>query len=45
MSEGRSGDRGDPDPLIAAFEAGYESAGDPDVLDRLRDVADRGRYR
>ncbi|VTT86432.1 TsaD/Kae1/Qri7 protein, required for threonylcarbamoyladenosine t(6)A37 formation in tRNA / p53-regulating protein kinase (human PRPK/yeast YGR262c) [Halorubrum sp. DM2] len=35
----------DPDPLTAAFEAGYESAGDPEVLDRLRDVADRGRYR
>jgi N6-L-threonylcarbamoyladenine synthase/protein kinase Bud32 len=35
----------DPDPLIAAFEAGYEAAGDDAVLDRLRDVADRGRYR
>ncbi|ELZ34784.1 bifunctional N(6)-L-threonylcarbamoyladenine synthase/serine/threonine protein kinase [Halorubrum tebenquichense] len=35
----------DPDPLIAAFEAGYESVGDPEVLGRLRDVADRGRYR
>jgi len=35
----------DPDPLIAAFELGYESVGDPEVLDRLRDIADRGRYR
>ena len=35
----------DPEPLIAAFEAGYEATGDGDVLDRLRDVADRGRYR
>ncbi|TKX87752.1 bifunctional N(6)-L-threonylcarbamoyladenine synthase/serine/threonine protein kinase [Halorubrum sp. SS5] len=35
----------DPDPLIAAFEAGYEAVGDGEVLDRLRDVADRGRYR
>ncbi|ELZ55086.1 MULTISPECIES: bifunctional N(6)-L-threonylcarbamoyladenine synthase/serine/threonine protein kinase [Halorubrum] len=35
----------DPDPLIAAFEAGYDSVGDPEVIDRLRDVADRGRYR
>ncbi|WP_096394556.1 bifunctional N(6)-L-threonylcarbamoyladenine synthase/serine/threonine protein kinase [Halorubrum trapanicum] len=35
----------DPDPLIAAFEAGYEAVGDGEVLERLRDVADRGRYR
>ena len=35
----------DPEPLIAAFEAGYEAAGDGEVLGRLRDVADRGRYR
>ncbi|QWC18768.1 bifunctional N(6)-L-threonylcarbamoyladenine synthase/serine/threonine protein kinase [Halorubrum sp. 2020YC2] len=35
----------DPDPLISAFESGYESVGDAEVLDRLRDVADRGRYR
>ncbi|MYL67711.1 bifunctional N(6)-L-threonylcarbamoyladenine synthase/serine/threonine protein kinase [Halorubrum distributum] len=35
----------DPDPLIAAFEAGYGAAGDDEVLERLRDVADRGRYR
>jgi N6-L-threonylcarbamoyladenine synthase/protein kinase Bud32 len=35
----------DPEPLVAAFEAGYEAVGDDEVLDRLRDVADRGRYR
>ncbi|RLM72337.1 bifunctional N(6)-L-threonylcarbamoyladenine synthase/serine/threonine protein kinase [Halorubrum sp. Atlit-26R] len=35
----------DPDPLIAAFESGYEAVGDGEVLERLRDVADRGRYR
>ena len=35
----------DPEPLIATFEAGYEAVGDGEVLDRLRDVADRGRYR
>ncbi|OTE99945.1 KEOPS complex kinase/ATPase Bud32, partial [Halorubrum sp. SD612] len=35
----------DPDPLIAAFESGYGAVGDDEVLDRLRDVADRGRYR
>ncbi|GAA0726601.1 N6-L-threonylcarbamoyladenine synthase/protein kinase Bud32 [Halorubrum trapanicum] len=35
----------DPEPLIAALESGYESVGDDEVLDRLRDVADRGRYR
>jgi N6-L-threonylcarbamoyladenine synthase/protein kinase Bud32 len=35
----------DPDPLIAAFEAGYGAVGDGEVLERLRDVADRGRYR
>ncbi|ELZ46717.1 bifunctional UGMP family protein/serine/threonine protein kinase [Halorubrum californiense DSM 19288] len=35
----------DPDPLIAAFEAGYEAVGEGEVLERLRDVADRGRYR
>ena len=34
-----------PEPLIAAFEAGYEATGDGEVLDRLRDVANRGRYR
>ena len=35
----------DPEPLIEAFEAGYAAAGDDAVLDRLRDVQDRGRYR
>ncbi|WP_144925807.1 bifunctional N(6)-L-threonylcarbamoyladenine synthase/serine/threonine protein kinase [Halorubrum salsamenti] len=35
----------DPDPLIEAFEAGYAAVGDDDVLERLRDVEGRGRYR
>jgi N6-L-threonylcarbamoyladenine synthase/protein kinase Bud32 len=35
----------DPDPLIEAFEAGYAEVGDDDVLDRLREVEGRGRYR
>ena len=35
----------DPDPPIEAFEAGYAEAGDGDVLDRLREVEGRGRYR
>ena len=34
-----------PDPLVVALETGYRRAGDPDVLDRLRDVEGRGRYR
>ncbi|GAB7009381.1 bifunctional N(6)-L-threonylcarbamoyladenine synthase/serine/threonine protein kinase [Halorubrum trueperi] len=35
----------DPDPLIESFETGYAAVGDTAVLDRLRDVAARGRYR
>ena len=35
----------DPDPLIEAFEAGYAAVGDDEVLERLRDVEGRGRYR
>ena len=35
----------DPDPLIEAFESGYRAVGDRTVLDRLRAVRDRGRYR
>jgi len=35
----------DPDPLIEAFENGYAAVGDDDVLERLRDVEGRGRYR
>jgi N6-L-threonylcarbamoyladenine synthase/protein kinase Bud32 len=35
----------DPDPLIEAFEAGYAAVGDDGVLERLRDVEGRGRYR
>jgi N6-L-threonylcarbamoyladenine synthase/protein kinase Bud32 len=35
----------DPTPLTAAFEAGYAEVGDGAVLDRLREVEGRGRYR
>ncbi|MFD1569434.1 bifunctional N(6)-L-threonylcarbamoyladenine synthase/serine/threonine protein kinase [Halorubrum laminariae] len=35
----------DPDALIDAFEAGYAAVGDRTVLDRLREVEGRGRYR
>ncbi|MFC7187394.1 bifunctional N(6)-L-threonylcarbamoyladenine synthase/serine/threonine protein kinase [Halorubrum yunnanense] len=34
-----------PGSLIEAFEAGYAEVGDGDVLDRLREVEGRGRYR
>jgi len=34
----------DPDPLLDAFEAAYREAGDPAVLEQLRDVEGRGRY-
>ncbi|GGI93955.1 serine/threonine protein kinase [Halobellus salinus] len=33
-----------PGPLLSAFEAGYAADGDEAVLDRLREVAGRGRY-
>ena len=35
----------DPEPLIDAVEAGYREHGELAVLDRLRDVRGRGRYR
>ncbi|GGM57766.1 N6-L-threonylcarbamoyladenine synthase/protein kinase Bud32 [Halarchaeum rubridurum] len=35
----------DPDPLVAAAEAAYREAGDSDVVARLREVEERGRYR
>ena len=33
-----------PAALIDGFEAAYEAAGDPRVLDRLREIETRGRY-
>jgi N6-L-threonylcarbamoyladenine synthase/protein kinase Bud32 len=39
------GTAADPDPLVAAFEAAYREAGDPDVVEQLRAVEGRGRYR
>ncbi|MFC7135855.1 bifunctional N(6)-L-threonylcarbamoyladenine synthase/serine/threonine protein kinase [Halobaculum litoreum] len=35
----------DPAPLVAAVEEGYRAVGDDAVLDRLRGVEGRGRYR
>ena len=35
----------DADRLVEAFEAAYRAAGDDRVLDRLREVEGRGRYR
>ncbi|WP_281195943.1 bifunctional N(6)-L-threonylcarbamoyladenine synthase/serine/threonine protein kinase [Halorubrum sp. F4] len=35
----------DPDRLIDAFEEGYREVGEEAVLDRLREVRGRGRYR
>jgi len=40
-----SGTAGAPEPLCDAFEAAYRAAGDPAVLDRLRSIEGRGRYR
>jgi N6-L-threonylcarbamoyladenine synthase/protein kinase Bud32 len=35
----------EPEPLLSAFEAGYETRGGDDVLGRLREIESRGRYR
>ena len=35
----------DPGPVVEAFEDGYRAVGEVDVLERLRDVERRGRYR
>jgi N6-L-threonylcarbamoyladenine synthase/protein kinase Bud32 len=35
----------DADDLVEAFEEAYREAGDPRVLDRLREIEGRGRYR
>jgi N6-L-threonylcarbamoyladenine synthase/protein kinase Bud32 len=34
-----------PERLVAAFEEGYRAEGEKEVLDRLREVRGRGRYR
>ena len=33
-----------PERLLEAFETAYREAGDPRVLDRLREIEGRGRY-
>jgi N6-L-threonylcarbamoyladenine synthase/protein kinase Bud32 len=40
-----AGTAADPDTLRDAFEAGYAADGDDGVLDRLREIEARGRYR
>ncbi len=35
----------EPEPVVDAFESGYQGVGNEDVLERLRDVRGRGRYR
>jgi len=35
----------DAERLVGAFEEAYRESGDPEVLDRLRDIEGRGRYR
>ncbi|SDY52037.1 bifunctional N(6)-L-threonylcarbamoyladenine synthase/serine/threonine protein kinase [Halopenitus persicus] len=35
----------DPDPLVSAAESGYAAVGETNVLDRLRTIEGRGRYR
>ncbi|WP_096389983.1 bifunctional N(6)-L-threonylcarbamoyladenine synthase/serine/threonine protein kinase [Halopenitus persicus] len=35
----------DPDPIVSAAESGYTAVGKADVLDRLRTIEGRGRYR
>jgi len=39
------GTAADPDELRSAFEAGYREVGDPAVVDQLRSIERRGRYR
>ncbi|WP_020222513.1 bifunctional N(6)-L-threonylcarbamoyladenine synthase/serine/threonine protein kinase, partial [Halarchaeum acidiphilum] len=34
----------DPAPLVETFEAAYRAAGDPGVVEQLREVEGRGRY-
>ncbi|MFC6874151.1 bifunctional N(6)-L-threonylcarbamoyladenine synthase/serine/threonine protein kinase [Halobellus marinus] len=34
----------DPEALLAAFEDGYDDVGEEDVLRRLREIEERGRY-
>jgi N6-L-threonylcarbamoyladenine synthase/protein kinase Bud32 len=40
-----AGTAADPDAVAAAVVEGYEAAGEGAVLDRLREIAGRGRYR
>jgi len=39
-----TGTVGEAGPLVAALHEAYAAAGDSAVLDRLREIAGRGRY-
>ncbi|SEH61541.1 bifunctional N6-L-threonylcarbamoyladenine synthase / protein kinase Bud32 [Halopenitus malekzadehii] len=45
LAQSIQGTMTDPDPFVAAAESGYAAVGDADVLDRLRTIEGRGRYR
>ncbi|WP_280535746.1 bifunctional N(6)-L-threonylcarbamoyladenine synthase/serine/threonine protein kinase [Halopenitus sp. POP-27] len=45
LAQSIQGTMTDPDPFVAAAESGYAAVGDVDVLDRLRTIEGRGRYR
>jgi len=44
FSRAIEGTADDPEPLVAAAEAAYRAAGDPDVLAQVREIEGRGRY-
>jgi N6-L-threonylcarbamoyladenine synthase/protein kinase Bud32 len=45
FAQGFAGTADDADRLLAAFEDAYRDAGDVTVLDQLREIEGRGRYR
>jgi len=45
FAQSLTGTAGDPAPLLAAVEDAYREAGDHGVLDQLREIEGRGRYR
>ncbi|WP_299264699.1 bifunctional N(6)-L-threonylcarbamoyladenine synthase/serine/threonine protein kinase [Halorientalis sp.] len=44
LAQSLVGTADDPEPLLTAAEAAYESVGDERVLDHLREIEGRGRY-
>jgi N6-L-threonylcarbamoyladenine synthase/protein kinase Bud32 len=45
FAQALAGTADDPGPLMDAAEESYREAGDPDVIEHLREVEGRGRYR